>query len=331
MIFAAPKFLWFLFIIPVMVLYLYYFRSSDLPSLRFSSIKKLVGNAVELRLTLNVLLPGILRILAVTLLIFALARPQRGLKTEELTTKATDILVCLDSSRSMLTVDFKPENRFAVAKQVVADFIKGRENDRIGLVLFAQNAITQCPLTYDKSALLNIIDFLQVGIIPADQTAIGLGIANSVNRLKTSAAKSKVIILVTDGANNAGSIDPITAAKTAASFGIKIYTIGAGSPEGGYMPVPDPIMGERMLPVKSDLDEDTLLRIASETNGKYFRAKTAGALKTIFQEIDKLEKTDIKKKEYVDYEELYIWLLLPAAILLIIELFLSKTIFRTVP
>jgi len=331
MIFASPNFLWLLLIVPVMALYLYYFRSQDLPGFRFSATKKLVGADPKLNLHPAILAPGILRILAVTLLIFALARPQRGLKSEELTTKATDIIICLDSSRSMLTVDFKPDNRFAVAKEVVADFIKGRENDRVGLVLFAENAITQCPLTTDKSALLNIIDFLQVGIIPADQTAIGLGIANAVNRLKNSQAKSKVIILVTDGANNAGSIDPITAAKTAASFGIKIYTIGAGSPEGGLMPVPDPIMGERMVPVKSDLDEDALLRIAGETNGKYFRARTSGALKTIFQEIDQLEKTDIKKKEYVDYEELYIYLLFPAALLLILEILLSKTFFRTVP
>ncbi len=331
MIFAHPQYLWFLLVVPFMGFYLYYFRSRDLPGFRFSDIKTLVGKGETPTRHPAVLAPGILRILAVTFLILALARPQKGLKSEELTTKATDIIVCLDSSRSMLTVDFKPDNRYTVAKQVVGDFIKGRENDRIGLVIFAVNAITQCPLTNDSSALLNILEFLQVGIIPPDQTAIGLGIANSVNRLKNSAAKSKVIILVTDGANNAGAIDPITAAKTAASFGIKIYAIGAGSPEGGMMPVPDPVFGERMVPVKSDLDEDTLLRIASETEGKYFRAKTAGALKSIFQEIDKMEKTDIKKREYVDYEELYIWFLLPAAFLLLIELILSKTILRTNP
>jgi Ca-activated chloride channel family protein len=214
---------------------------------------------------------------------------------------------------------------------VVKDFIKGREYDRIGLVLFAENAITQCPLTLDKSALLNIVEQLQVGDIPAEQTAIGVGLATSVNRLKDSTAKSKVIILVTDGANNAGSIDPLTAAKTAAAYKIKIYSIGVGSPEGSMLPINDPVFGQRMVPIKSDLDEDMLLRIASETGGKYFRAKTDTSLKEIFKEIDSMEKTDITVKEYVDYEELYIWFLLISFGFLTAELLLSKTFLRTVP
>lgn len=146
-------------------------------------------------------------------LCLAWPEPQKGLRSEEMTTKATDIMICLDSSRSMLSVDFKPDNRFAVAKQVVKDFIQGREFDRIGLVIFAEQAITQCPLTLDRTALLNVVDQLQIGDIPAEQTAIGVGLATSVNRLKDSTAKSKVIILVTDGSNNAGTIDPITAAE----------------------------------------------------------------------------------------------------------------------
>jgi Ca-activated chloride channel family protein len=218
-----------------------------------------------------------------------------------------------------------------VAKKVIADFIKGRDHDRLGLVLFAEHAITQCPLTLDRTALLNVVDHLDVGSIPPDQTAIGVGIATTVNRLKNSKAKSKVIILVTDGSNNAGSIDPVTAAKAAAAFGIKIYTIGAGSPEGGMIPIPDPIMGQRLVQSGSDLDEDTLLKIATETGAKYFRAKSSESLSTIFKEIDALEKTDIKVKEYVDYQEMYLWLLLPAVLLLFLELVLNKTFFRTVP
>lgn len=328
---ANPEYLWLLLVLPVMLGYLLYFRSEDIPELRFPSFKRLPIQNKQQRWDAGVLFLGFLRIIAVFLVIIALARPQRGLRSEELSTKATDIMICLDASRSMLTLDFKPSNRFDVAKKVISDFVKGREHDRMGLVLFAEHAITQCPLTLDRNAILNVLQQVHVGAIPPDQTAIGVGLATSVNRLKNSAAKSKVLILVTDGVNNAGSVDPITAAKTAAAFNIKIYTIGAGSPEGGMIPIPDPILGERLVQAKTDLDEDTLLKIASESNGKYFRAKSSDGLKTIFNEIDALEKTDIKRKEFVDYQELYIWLLLPAVFLLLVELSLTKTIFRTVP
>src|SRR5207249_4324552 len=161
-------------------------RSQDIPEFRFSSLKLLTGLTEPERLQTSILTPGLLRILALFFLILALARPQKGLKSEELTTKATDIMICLDASQSMLSVDFKPDNRFAVAKQVVRDFIKGREYDRLGLVVFAEDAVTQCPLTLDKTALLNIIDQVQVGVVPPNQTAIGMGLATSVNRLKNS-------------------------------------------------------------------------------------------------------------------------------------------------
>lgn len=328
---ANPEYLWFLLAIPAILTYLFLFRADDLPELRFPSTKRVPGEKKERKWDMGVLVLGCLRAAAVLLLIMALARPQRGLRSEELSTKATDILFCLDASRSMLTLDFKPSNRFEVAKKVISDFVKNREHDRLGIVLFAEHAITQCPLTLDRSALLTVVDNVKIGAIPPDQTAIGVGIATAVNRLKNSAAKSKVIILLTDGVNNAGSVDPVTAARTASAYSIKIYAIGAGSPEGGMIPIPDPILGERLVPAKTDLDEDTLLKIATETGGKYFRAKSSDGLKTIFSEIDLLEKTDIKVKEFVDYKELYIWLLLPAFLLLLIELTLGKTIFRTVP
>jgi Ca-activated chloride channel family protein len=329
--FANPDYLWFLLIVPLVAAYVAFFRANDIPELRFSSLSKVPLGPRKNRWDVGVITLGTLRVVALILVILALARPQRGLRSEEMTTKATDIMICLDASRSMLTIDFKPQNRFEVAKKVIADFIKGRDHDRLGLVLFAEHAITQCPLTLDRTALLNVVDHLDVGSIPPDQTAIGVGIATTVNRLKNSKAKSKVIILVTDGSNNAGSIDPVTAAKAAAAFGIKIYTIGAGSPEGGMIPIPDPIMGQRLVQSGSDLDEDTLLKIATETGAKYFRAKSSESLSTIFKEIDALEKTDIKVKEYVDYQEMYLWLLLPAVLLLFLELVLNKTFFRTVP
>lgn len=328
---AHPHFLWLLLLVPVMGIYLIYFRPHDLPGFRFSSVQKIHSHRIKVTRDKGTIIIGILRILAVVAIIIALARPQKGLQSEELTTKATDIMFCLDASRSMLSIDFKPQNRFEVAKDVISEFIKKREFDRMGIVLFAQHALTQCPLTLDKNALLNILDFIQVGVIPPDQTAIGLGLAASVNRLKDSVAKSKVIVLVTDGSNNAGSIDPLTAAKTAAAYGIKIYAIGAGSPEGGMIPINDPVFGQRLVKGGLDLDEDTLLKISSESKGKYFRAKSTDALQKIFQEIDQLEKTDINIKEYVDYEELYFGFLMAGLCLLLIELLLAKTIFRTVP
>ena len=329
--FASPNFLWFFIILPLMAIYLFLFRENDIPTFRFSDLKLIPGKMQQGHLRQTTLLVGFLRLLAVSCLIIALARPQHGLKSSELTTKATDILVCLDASRSMLSIDFKPKNRFEVAKNVIQDFLKGREYDRIGLVVFGEEAVTQCPLTIDRTALFNLIDTLNIGVVPADQTAIGVGLATTVNRLKSSQAKSKVIILLTDGANNAGTIDPITAAKTAAAFGIKIHTIGAGSPDGGLMPIDDPVYGQRLVKFKSDLDEDLLLRIASETKGQYFRATSPDALKKIFSDIDSLEKTDIKVKEYTDYQELYIGFLLAALGFLIFELALTKTWARSLP
>ncbi len=329
--FADPAYLWLLLAVPVMVVYLVFLREKDIPTLTFSSFASLSNLRKGIELRSWTLVPGTIKIAAFVLMVLAMARPQKGLRSEEMTTKATDIMICLDASRSMLAIDFKPDNRFHVAKGVVEDFIKGREQDRLGLVLFAEYAITQCPLTTDKSALLTILESLQVGSISPDQTAIGVGLATCVNRLKNSKAKSKVIILVTDGANNAGNIDPITAAKTAAAFGIKIYSIGAGTTGETMMPVDDPNFGRRLVPIQSDLNEDELLRIASESNGKYYRAKSEGALKEIFKEIDSLEKTDIKIKEFVDYKELYWPFLISAALLLMIEAVLIKTQFRTLP
>lgn len=328
--FESPHFLWLLAFVPLIALYAAFFRSQDIPTFRFSSLKHLLKSGGTREWNVGLLVMGGLRAAAITFLVIALARPQKGLRSEETTTKATDIMICLDTSRSMLAIDFKPSNRFEVAKNVISDFVKGRDQDRLGLVVFAEYAVTQCPLTSDRSALLTILDGLHIGVIPPDQTAVGVGLATSVNRIKTSKAKSKVIILVTDGANNAGSIDPVTAAKSAHAFGIKVYTIGAGSPGETAIPIDGP-MGRQMVPIKSDLNEDELLKIASETGGKYFRAANENALTTIFKEIDSMEKTDIKVKEFLDYKEMYIGFLLIGVALLLIELSLSKTLYRTLP
>lgn len=328
--FANPEFLWLLLLLPAIAAYFYLFRSGDVPSFRFSSFARLHGRGVSFRAS-GLMALGWLRIFALALIVLALARPQKGLRTEEMTTKATDIMFCLDASRSMTTIDFKPQDRFQVAKSVITDFIKGRAHDRMGITLFAEHAVTMCPLTSDESALLDIVERLAVGAIPSDRTAIGVGIATSVNRLKDSQAKSKVVILLTDGSNNAGSIDPLTAAKSATAFRIKIYTIGAGSPEGGMMPYDDPVFGRRLVQTTSDLDEEILRRIADETGGKYFRAKSGESLKTIFKEIDAMEKTEINVKEFVDYEEFFGWFLLGAVLIVFTELTLAKTLLRTMP
>lgn len=329
--FANPEFLWLLLLLPLAAAYLIYLKIHDLPTLRFSSVKKISNDDKNVWRGTGLPITGGLRILALFLLVVAIARPQKGLHSEEMTTKTTDIMICLDASRSMLSIDFKPKDRFHMAKSVISDFIKGRPYDRLGMVLFAEYAVTQCPLTLDRNALVSILDTLEVGAIAPDQTAIGVGLGTCVNRLKNSQAKSKVIILLTDGANNAGSLDPLTAAKTAASFGIKLYTIGAASPDGGLMPIDDPRMGTRYVQIKNDLDEDLLLKIASTTGGKYFRATSSEALKSIFKEIDALEKTDINVKEYVDYQELYLWFLILAALSVLSELALTKTLYRTLP
>lgn len=328
--FANPEFLWLLLALPAMALYLRFFRAGDVPALRVPTLRALPGEG-RASLSRLVALPGLLRILAVAALIVAVARPQKGLRSEEVTTRATDVMIVLDASRSMLSLDFKPQNRFEAAKEVIKEFVRGRQQDRLGLVMFAQYAVTLCPLTVDRDAVAGIIDTLKVGDIAPDETAIGMGIATAVQRLRDSKAKSRVIILLTDGVNNAGSVDPVTAARAAQAYGIKIYAIGAATPEGGLMPIDDPLMGRRLVQTRSDIDEPTLTRVAELTGGKYFRAKSEGALKEIFAEIDAMEKTDIKVTEYVDYRELYWPFVLFAFAVLFTELLLARTALRTLP
>ncbi|MFH1073599.1 MAG: VWA domain-containing protein [Candidatus Firestonebacteria bacterium] len=273
----------------------------------------------------------ILRILILIFLVLALSRPQSGLKTEEISTKGIDIVLCLDTSGSMKAEDFKPNNRLAVAKSVGSDFIRGRSNDRIGIVVFSAVSLLQCPLTSDYGAVIDFMKSIEIGMTQTDGTAIGNAVATSVGRLKDSKAKSKIIILLTDGRNNMGEVDPVTAAKLATAFNIKIYTIGVGKEGEAPFPVDDPMFGKRYVYIKEDLDEVTLKSIAEITEGMYFRATSAEALREIYKQIDKMEKTEIKGLEYTEYTDHYIALLVIALLLFIAEIVLDNTVLRKLP
>jgi len=272
----------------------------------------------------------ILRMIAIFIMVLAMARPQAGQKEEEIITEGIDIILTLDTSSSMKAEDFKPQNRLGAAKEVIKAFVKSRTNDRMGLVVFARHSFTQCPLTLDYGVLLDLLEKIDIGMIE-DGTAIGTAIANSVNRLRDSNAKSKVIILLTDGINNAGKIDPLTVAKTASVLGIKIYTIGAGKPGRVLYPVQDSIFGKRYARIETEIDESLLGDIAERTGGTYFRAKDEKGLREIYEIIGKLEKTKIETKEYVNYSELVGYFLLPGIIILLLEIILSNTLFRKIP
>jgi len=258
--FADPLYLLFLLLIPVVFFWYFTYQRRRGATLRFSHLGFIrdVHKTSSIRARLVLI---ILRVLTLTLLIVALSRPQSGMKGEEVITQGVDIVLALDVSSSMLAEDIKP-NRIDAAKQVAAEFVKGRKNDRIGMVIFAAQGYTQCPLTIDYGILLGFLDQIKVGMIE-DGTAVGMGLAAAVNRLRTSEAKSKVIILLTDGRNNRGEIDPITAAQAAQAFDVRIYAIGAGTHGTALYPVNDPFFGKRYVPMKVDIDEETLRKIIS--------------------------------------------------------------------
>lgn len=273
-------------------------------------------------------LPFVLRMLAIALLIVVLARPQSTNSWQNSSTEGIDIMMAMDISSSMLAQDLKP-NRLEAAKDVAAAFINGRPNDNIGLVLFARESFTQCPLTTDHTVLLNLFNDIQSGLLE-DGTAIGLGLANAVSRVKDSQAKSKVIILLTDGSNNAGEIAPVTAAEIAKSFGIRVYTIGVGTEGEAPYPYQTPF-GIQYQNVRVDIDEGTLKEIAATTGGEYFRATDNKSLKQIYAEIDQLEKTKISVQEYSKKQEEYKnWALLVFGLLLL-EILLRNTVLRNIP
>jgi Ca-activated chloride channel homolog len=271
-----------------------------------------------------------LRFFAIAFFIVAFARPRSGTEVVDVKSEGIDIITLLDVSSSMLAEDFKPENRIAVAKQELKKFIQKRLNDRIGLIVFARYAFTQCPLTVDYGVLLNFVDKVDIGAVD-DGTAIGMAIATGVNRLRESTAKSKIMVLLTDGDNNAGEIDPITAANLAAAMGVKIYTIGVGKGGNAMFPVQDPIFGKRYVYQPTRIDEESLKEIASRTGGQYFRARSGEDLDQIYSTIDKLEKSEVKISSHVQYKELFHYFAYAGLLLLVLEILLSNTLFRKLP
>jgi len=275
-------------------------------------------------------MPSALLYAGLVLAVVALARPRTLLKGEEAHARGIDILIALDTSGSMRALDFDPKDRMTVAKQATKTFIMHRQYDRIGLIAFAGVALLQCPLTLDYAALLDFLDQVDIGMTGTENTAIGTAIAAGANHLKRSTAKSKVIILVTDGRSNAGEIDPVTAAQAAAGLGIKIYAIGVGIRGPSKIPV-DTAWGKQLVPIEEDLDEPGLMDIARTTGGRYFRASSTKEFEQIYSEIDKMEKTEIKGPSTHEYKDHYVGWLMLAMVLLSAGYGLQMTIWRTVP
>ncbi|MFQ5718087.1 MAG: VWA domain-containing protein [Acidobacteriota bacterium] len=304
--------------------------------LLFSDLRLLDASGPGLRSRLH-RVPLALRCAALAILVVALARPQMESRSQDILSEGVDIIIAVDNSGSMAAIDlgrkpggFDEVSRLDFAQQVVADFIAGRQADRLGLVVFAGRAFTRCPLTLDYGLLLQILDSVEI-TRRYDGTAIGMGLATAVNRLKDSPAKSRVVILLTDGRNNAGEIDPITAGRLARSMGVRVHTIGVGTEGSAPVPVDDPVFGRRYVFQPVDLDEKTLRRLAEETDGRYFRATDAATLREIFDRIDKMEKTEVLVKERVRRDDLAGPLLGWAGLLLLVEFCLRWTILRTLP
>ncbi len=327
MTFHNPEYLFVLLVlIPIIYWYIKELYKSD-ASLQISSHRNLVSFPKSLKVRL-MHLPFILRVLAVILIVIAVARPQASNSWRTENTEGIDIMIALDISGSMLAEDFRP-NRLEASKSVANDFILSRPNDNIGLVLFAGKSFTQCPLTTDHAVLINLFNNIEYGMIE-DGTAIGLGLANAVNRLRDSQAKSKVVILLTDGDNNRGDIAPVSAGELAQTFGIRVYTIGVGSRGRVNIPVQTP-MGRQYQQIESAFDEKPLEEIAAMTGGKYFRATNNEKLRSIYQEIDQMEKTKINVREYnKKYEEYFIFAL-AGLLLLVIELLLRNAYLKKIP
>jgi len=327
MTFHNPEYLFLLLLlIPIVFWYIWEMHKSD-ASLQISSHRNLVSFPKSKKIKFRHI-SFILRTLAISSIIIALARPQASNSWRTHNSEGIDIMMALDLSGTMLAEDLKP-NRLEAAKTVATEFILSRPTDNIGLVVFARESFTQCPLTTDHAVLINLFNGVKYGLID-DGTAIGLGLANAVNRIKDSKAKSKVIILLTDGSNNCGDIAPITAAEIAKTFGIRIYTIGVGTTGIVSIPVPTP-MGVQYQQVQSDFDAKSLQDIANLTGGKYYNATDNSKLRHIYQSIDQLEKTKISVREYSKKDEQFYVFSILAFILLTLEMLTRNTIFRRIP
>ena len=324
--FAYPQFFWLLLLLPVALLWYYFKRQEETASLKMSSTAGFTSKSIVPRLKPFLF---VLRMLALTAIITAMARPQtEDISSRTKTTRGIDIVMAIDVSSSMLARDLKP-NRLSALKSVAADFIKQRPNDRIGLVAYAGESYTKTPITSDKSIVLAALREITYGVLD-DGTAIGMGLATSVNRLKESKAKSKVIILLTDGVNNSGFIEPLTAADLALEYDIKTYTIGLGTNGNALSPIAYNADGSFRYGMRQvEIDEALLKEIAGLTGGEYFRATDNEKLEEIYDEINKLEKTEIEEFRYYKYEEKFRpWVLL-GGFLILLEWFLRNTVFRS--
>lgn len=325
--FRDPEFFWLLLLLPLMIFYFWKIKRKTRPRILISSTESFQHYKPTIRQRL-INAPIVLRYLSVILLIVALARPQSSSRGSNTTTEGISIVIALDISESMLAEDFRP-NRIEAAKKVAQEFIEGRPNDVIGLVIFGGEAFTQCPITSDHSVIFNLMHDIKTGML-AQGTAIGEGLATAVARIKDSKAKSKVIILITDGVNNSGSVPPLTAGEIARTFGIRVYAIGVGTNGTAPYPIKTPF-GTQYQNMEVQIDEDLLNQIAQSTDGKYFRATNNKKLAAIFKEIDKMEKTKIEVTEFKRYTEEYLPWLLVAFVLFIIELTLRYTWLRALP
>lgn len=323
--FAHAGFFWLLPVIPLMVAY-YYWRNRQLQGTLGLSTTKSFASAQKSSIHIFRHSGIVLRCLAFIAIITALARPQSALSWQNETTEGIDIMIATDISGSMLAEDFTP-NRLEAGKNIAIDFIKGRPDDRIGLVVFSGESFTQCPLTIDHDILVNLFADIKNGMID-DGTAIGMGLATAVNRLKDSEAKSKVIILLTDGVNNRGSIPPITAAQIAKQFGARVYTVGIGTNGSARYPLKDQFGNTHYEMIPVDIDENTMTKIADITGGKYFRARNNNELTQIYEQIDKLEKVKIAVTRYHKKTERYLPFALLALLFLSLEFILNNTIFK---
>lgn len=315
--------------IPLLGLYHVVGISNRFPQIQLSSLSQfpLEGSAFH---EILIHVPFYLRTVALTLIIVALARPQSSLSWQNVTTEGIDIVISLDISASMLAQDFKP-NRLESAKETAIRFINSRPNDRMGLVVYEGESFTQCPLTTDHNVLINLFKDIRTGMVQSG-TAIGMGLATAVNRLRESEAQSKVVILLTDGENNAGSIDPITAAEIAESYGIRVYTIGVGTKGRALSPTamyPDGRYRYEMVDVR--IDEELLQEMAALTGGNYFRATDGQALQDIFRDIDQMEKTKINVTEHSRRAEKFLWFALMGAAVLLLEFIVKYLFLRTLP
>ncbi|MDA3844169.1 MAG: VWA domain-containing protein [Candidatus Kapabacteria bacterium] len=325
--FADPQFFWLLIIIPLLIIWFIVRNKQSTPTLMMSTHKGFEKVKPTFRQRMR-FLPFILRILALSLLIIVLARPQSVSTKRNVVTEGIDIILALDISKSMLAEDLKP-NRLEAAKKYAVKFIEKRLDDRIGLVVFAGESFTQCPVTIDHDVIKNLFESVKTGMTEPG-TAIGMGLATAVNRLKDSKAKSKVVILLTDGVNNQGSISPETAADIAKTFAVRVYTIGVGTT--GKAPYPfKTAFGTQYQNVDVKIDEKVLKSIAGLTDGQYFRAKNNRGLEKIYDEIDKLEKTRVDESIFNRYSEEFFPLVLAALVLIVLEQLLKFFVFRSIP